>query len=195
MDLRYGVSMAEWISVYCRRQVRLDAEAMRRELDVADLWTLAEALDLDDDELDTAIESMIGNLRVESADDGGAQIQVHWKPEGRPIQISTVTGGQALEQIAETLEEFLPPGTDPDLVRIRWHLNQCQQVVNFEMGIDDAQHLGATIGEVLAFFVAETGDGMVWFFDRDWVSPDDRAATIWTTADPATFKPSHAFEV
>ena len=43
---RYRGSMAEWISVYCRRRVRLDAEAMRRELNAADLWTLAEGLDV-----------------------------------------------------------------------------------------------------------------------------------------------------
>ncbi|WP_302931608.1 hypothetical protein [Actinomadura sp. WMMA1423] len=38
--------MAEWISVHCRRQIVLDVEVMRRALDAADLWTLAEVLDL-----------------------------------------------------------------------------------------------------------------------------------------------------
>jgi len=50
-----------------------------------------------------------------------------------------------------------------------------------QMAVADSNHLGATIGEVLAFFLAETGDGLVWFYRRDWASPDDRGAIIWTT--------------
>ncbi|MEW2386305.1 hypothetical protein AB0873_30090 [Micromonospora sp. NPDC047707] len=185
--------MAEWISVYCRRQVSLEAEAMRRELDVADLWTLAEALELAEDELDAAVESMFRHLRVEPAGDGRAWIEVHWKPEGRPIQIGSVTDKR---QIADMLEESLPAATGPGAAsatgepgpptRVRTHLRQCQQIVNFELSIDDAQHLGATIGEVLAFFIAGAGEGLVWFFGQGWAFLDDRAATIWTTGEPAS---------
>jgi hypothetical protein len=34
----------------------------------------------------------------------------------------------------------------------------------------------------LAFFVAEQGDGLVWFYHRDWASPADRGTNIFTTA-------------
>jgi hypothetical protein len=33
-----------------------------------------------------------------------------------------------------------------------------------------------------AFFIAEQGDGLVWFYHRDWASPEDRGANIFTTA-------------
>lgn len=171
--------MAEWITVYGLHPVEFNAEAMRHELDAADLWTEAETLGLADDETDAAVESALRHLRVEPAREGGP-IEVRWKPEGRPIQINGFTGLEAQEQIAETLEEHLPPATGPGLARVRDHLRQARQVVNLEMNSEDAQHLGAVLGGLLAFSLAEAGDGLVWFFDRHWVAPDDRAVTIWT---------------
>jgi hypothetical protein len=53
--------------------------------------------------------------------------------------------------------------------------------VYLEMRIDDSLHLGATLAEVVAFFIAEQGDGLVWFYHRDWASPDDPSTTIFTT--------------
>jgi len=171
--------MAEWISVYGRRVAELSTAAMQRELEAADLWTQAEALGLPDDEADAAVESALHHLRIELAADGGA-FEVHWKPEGRPIRVKSVTGPEAREQVTEALEEFLPPATEPGPARIRDHLHQAQQVVNLEMSAEDAQHLGAALGGLLALSFAESNDGLVWFFDRDWVSPEDPAATIWT---------------
>ena len=46
---------------------------------------------------------------------------------------------------------------------------------------DPRLHLAATISEVLAFYLAERGDGIVWFYHRDFASPDDRATTLWQT--------------
>ena len=54
-------------------------------------------------------------------------------------------------------------------------------IVSFEMGISGSNHLAATITEVLAFHFAERADGLVWFYYRDFVSPDDRGATLLTT--------------
>ena len=164
--------MAEWISVYNRRPVDLDPAALRRSLDDADLWTLAEALDISEDEVDVAI----GHLRVAPGDGG---IDVHWKASGRPIQIRAVDGARAAGEVAETLDVRLPELNSPGLARVREHLGGCAQIVHLEMGIDDARHLGATLGEVLAFSVATAGDGLVWFFDQAWASPDNPAATIW----------------
>ena len=62
------------------------------------------------------------------------------------------------------------------------HLRGVAEVVDFEMGIDDSLHLGATLAEVLGFFIAEEGDGLVWFYHGDWASPEDRGAIIFTTA-------------
>ena len=43
-----------------------------------------------------------------------------------------------------------------------------------------SMHLAATIAEVLAFFVAERGDGVVLFYGREFAAPDDRGKTLLT---------------
>ncbi|MET8775598.1 hypothetical protein ABZV58_11300 [Nocardia sp. NPDC004654] len=39
--------------------------------------------------------------------------------------------------------------------------------------------MGAVVGSALAFAAAAAGDGLVWFFDQDWVWPADPGRTIW----------------
>jgi hypothetical protein len=51
--------------------------------------------------------------------------------------------------------------------------------VNIEMGGADAGDSGTAFGGLLAFSLAEAGDGLVWLFDRDWVAPGERAVTVW----------------
>jgi hypothetical protein len=106
---------------------------------------------------------------------------VHWKPNGRPIQIDVVHGEEAAAYIDELIKEQLPPSDEPGARRVRAHLRETQSIVFMEMGIADSNHLGSTIGGVVAFFLAETKDGLVWLYERDWASPDDRGTNIWTT--------------
>ncbi|WP_269814733.1 MULTISPECIES: hypothetical protein [Nocardia] len=42
--------------------------------------------------------------------------------------------------------------------------------------------MGAVLGEILAFELAETFDGLVWFFGPEWVSPRERAEVLWIRA-------------
>jgi hypothetical protein len=175
------------VTVYCTRSVAdLTREMMRDELDQADLVTLAEALDLPEGE-EAAVRAMQPHLRVEGGRDqhGNASarfdyIEVYWKAgESRPIQIERTT--DVATDIAETLEN-LPASNAAGAQRVRAHLARTIEIVYFEMGISDSLHLGATLSEVLAFFVAERGDGLVWFYHRDWAAPDDRGTNLWTTA-------------
>lgn len=168
--------MSEWISVYCRHPIELDADAMRREIESADLWTLAESLDLSSLNIMVGVESLRLHLRIEAV---GSSINVHWKPAGRPIHVTTLLGPAAAAEAAETMSEFVADATVAGSLRVRECLRSCEQIVHFEMGGADAQHLGAPLGEVLAFSVAEAGDGLVWFFGREWASPADRGTTIW----------------
>ncbi|MCX5744322.1 MAG: hypothetical protein NT062_17670 [Proteobacteria bacterium] len=64
---------------------------------------------------------------------------------------------------------------------MREHLSKSVEVVGFELGASGSLHLGATISEVLAFYVAEQGEGVVWFYAREFASPHDRGATLWQT--------------
>jgi hypothetical protein len=167
------------INVYCRRPTaRLTADALRRELDDADLMTLAEHLELPEGE-EAAVRAIRPHLRVEAAP--GPELryaEIRWKPAGRPIQISRAT--EVAAELAETLEN-LPAGDTPGARRVRAHLANCQEIIHFEMGIDDSLHLGSVLGEVLAFRFAEEGDGLIWFYYRDWASPEDRGLRLWTT--------------
>ncbi|MGV9351019.1 hypothetical protein ACWDSD_41125 [Streptomyces spiralis] len=84
--------------------MELNAEAMRHELDTADLWTEVEVLGVPEDAVDAAVESVLSRLRVKSTQEGGT-VEVQGKPEGRPIRIRSITGPEARKQAAETLEE------------------------------------------------------------------------------------------
>ena len=167
------------INIYCRRSTaHLTADALRRELDAADLMTLAEHLELPEGE-EAAVRAIRPHLRVEAASAPELRYaEVHWKPAGRPIQISRAT--EVAGELAETLEN-LPEADMSGARRVRAHLASCQEIVHFEMGIDDSLHLGAVLGEVLAFCFAEEGDGLIWFYHRDWASPEDRGLCLWTT--------------
>jgi hypothetical protein len=140
--------------------------------------TLAETLELPEGE-EEAVHEMWRHYELEAssgAEGGGAEIR--WHAKQRPIQISW--GAPLDGEIDETLEN-LPESDSAGAERVRQHLAATREVVSFEMGIDGSSHLAATISEVLAFFFAEQGDGLVWFYYRDFASPDDRAATLWTT--------------
>ncbi len=175
----YGVPVAEWISVYCGSRIELDVKDMREELATADLKTLAEAVFDTDEEAARALESAAGQLRIERH---GAEIEVHWKSAGRPLQIRAVSGTAAEGDIAEVLAQRLPAGSGPGPDRVRAQLARSRQVVYLEMGVNEAKGLGAVFGEVLAFRLAAAGDGLVWLFDRQWAAPDDRAVPIWSHA-------------
>jgi hypothetical protein len=160
----------------------LTPAALRAELDLADLYTLAECLDLPDGE-EAAVDAMRPFLRVEGDPDPEfVYAEVHWKKEGRPIQIERVADPKRVrEEVDETIENWLT-SQEPGPRRVAEHLRSVCEVVDLEMGIGDSLHLGATLAEVIAFRIAEEGDGLVWFYHRDWASPDDRGVTLFTTA-------------
>src|SRR5262245_17950159 len=136
------------VIVYCRKSVAgLSAESLRHELDLADLYTLAESLNLPEGE-EAAVDAIKSHLRIERKP--GKEFtycEVHWKPTGRPIQIERVIGAEAKGEIEETLEEGLPPSKSAGAKRVREHLRSCVEIVHFEMGIPDSNHLGATLAE------------------------------------------------
>ena len=173
------------VTVYCKKPVaHLTAERLLEELKLADLYTLAECLNLPEGE-EAAVRAMKPFLRVEGETRDAANefsyVEVHWKKEGRPIQIDRVVGKGARAHIDEAIEE-LAAYDSPGGERVRAHLTASTEIVYLELGIPDSLHLGATLSEVLAFYIAEEGDGLVWFYHRDFASPDNRGANILTTA-------------
>lgn len=172
--------MPAHVLVYCRRAVdHLTPEMLTAELKDADLMTLAECHHLPEGE-EEAVHEMWRHYRLEAQGPSIDGVELHWHAKQRPIQLSA--GPPLPGELEETLEN-LPDDEGEGPARVREHLKQTRQVVDFEMGIDGSHHLAATISEVLAFFVAEKGDGLVWFFHREFASPDDRGANLWKTED------------
>lgn len=166
------------ITVYCRQpEVRLDPGALRREIDQADLMTLAEDFDLPEGET-AAVRAIRPYLRVEQV---GKIVEVCWKPDGRPIQIEVISGDTVAGWITELTEQVLPPASTPGAERVLGHLRQTRSIVLLQMDPADSVHMGGVLGTVLSFGIAGQADGLVRFYHRDWVAPDRRWETIWTT--------------
>ena len=169
--------MAAWIDVYCRDEdVHLDPDELLRAVDEADLMTLAEPLDLPEGE-EAAVEAAQPYLSAEWAGDA---VNFYWRP-GRPLRLEVLHGFDAEEDVIELLGD-LPPSGDQGLERVRAHLGGTRSVVYIQIGLADSNRLAATIGEVLAFHIAEKGDGIVRFYDREWAAPADRGVAIWVAA-------------
>lgn len=172
--------MPERILVFCRKSVStLRPAELERELREHDLETLAEVLELPEGE-DAAVAKMWSLFRMElaSADDIDG-VEIHWSDTQRPIQISR---GPPLDgELVETLGA-IGDGDSAEHACTREHVSNTVEIIAFEMSIHGSHHLAATISEALAFFVAERGDGLVWFYRREFASPDDRGTPLLMTA-------------
>jgi hypothetical protein len=162
--------MPERVLVFCKKSVAgLTPKMLVDELRDADLMTLAEVLELPDGEV-AAVKAMWKCLRLEHDDANDINgVELHWHAEQRPIQVrrGPPLGGELVE-LLEGLETAKSKGAN----RVREHLAATTE------GIPGSLDLAATISEVLAFFVAERGDGIVLFYNREFASPDDRGATL-----------------
>jgi hypothetical protein len=168
------------VLVYCKTSVaEVTADMLVNELRDADLITLAESLDLPEGE-DAAVQKMRDQLRFEPAGGTIHGLEIHWHEHQRPIQVEC---GPPLPGEIEEMLEGLPDSDLPNAMGVRAHLATTTEVVALEMGIDGSNHLAATISEVVAFYLAERGDGIVWFYHREFASPQDRGATLWQTEE------------
>ena len=164
------------VLVFCKKSiVGLTPAMLLAELRDADLMTLAECLELPGGE-SAAVREMWKHFRLEQASASDIDgVELHWHSKHRPIQVRRGPPlGDELAELGEGLEKLKSKGA----VRVRKHLEAVVEVVEFEMGIPGSLDLAATIAEVLAFFVAERGDGLVLFYNREFAAPDDRGATL-----------------
>jgi hypothetical protein len=137
--------------------------------------TLAEVLELAGGEA-AAVKAMWQCFRLEHDEGNDIDgVELHWHAEHRPIQVrrGPPLGGE-LDELLEELQEATSNGSN----RVRDHLAMTTEVVEFEMGVQGSLDLAATISEVLTFFIAERGDGIVLFSHREFAAPDDRGATL-----------------
>lgn len=168
------------VLVFCTQPVpRTTAAELEAALHGADLLTLAECHDLPEGEY-AAVDELWRHFRIDTPDASDVlAADIAWHAEQRPVQLSI--GPPIPGELQETLDEWLTHAETPAVKRVRDHVSRTVTIVSFEMGIPGSNHLAATITEVLAFHFAERADGLVWFYHRDFVSPDDRGATLLTT--------------
>ncbi len=169
--------MPERVLVFLRESVGSVSPAMlEAELRDADLMTLAETLELPEGE-EAAVEAMWRCFRIETdhaSDIDGALL--HFHPAHRPVRVRR---GPPLDGEIDELLDEIANRTDPGAERVRAALRATTEVVAFEMGIPGSHHLGATLAEVLAFFLAERGFGLVLFYHREFAAPDDRGSALF----------------
>ncbi|HEY5927360.1 MAG TPA: hypothetical protein VIV11_37005 [Kofleriaceae bacterium] len=166
------------VLVFCKQPiVGVTAAEVITELRDADLMTLAEVHDLPGGE-EAAVKAMWNVFRIEDGQPTINGASIVWHADQRPIQVAF---GPPLDgELAETLENFDDDeGPGPD--RVRAHVAATVSILNLEMGITGSNDLAATISEVVAFYIAERFDGIVWFFYDEFAAPDDRGATLWDT--------------
>ncbi|NOU28334.1 MAG: hypothetical protein HOO96_10570 [Polyangiaceae bacterium] len=166
------------VLVFCKKPTsHLTPTMLEAELRAADLMTLAEGLELPEGE-EAAVATMWTHFRIDADDASIHGVEIRWDGVQRPIQVSAAPPLEG--ELEETLEN-LPESDAPGAARVREHVGATVEIVDFEMGIGGSNHLAATIAEVLAFYVAEQADGIVWFYNDEFAAPDDRGATLLST--------------
>lgn len=162
--------MPAFVLAYCKRPVAVTPAELLAELEPALLVTLAESLNLPEGEV-AAVEELKRHLRIDP------DLTIHWHATQVPIRLTI--GPPNPGELAEMLDDLIPD--TPDARLVREHLAATTTVASFVMGIEGSNHLAATISELLAFFIAERGDGIVWFYFREFASPACRSATLLQT--------------
>lgn len=159
--------MACWLTVYCKRPCTLSTRDVQRELDRADLLTLAEVHDVDE----ALAEDAEPRFEPEDGPLGGADLLWRNVPQ-RPIQIHHWTEpARVTEELAEAREGDVPAYVD---------LEGTVEIVALEMGISAYEDLGIVLAWEVARVIAHACGGFTrddddrWSYvdaDGGWVHP------------------------
>jgi len=159
------------VQVYCRRPVTLTVGALRQLVADTDWETLAEHDDLDDDVIAASLP-----VRVAAGDDAAPcwTADLEYGQGRRSIQLSyddePAVIAERLEELEELLDEHHPDMADQLLERLAPTVAD----FGFEMGLDQPADLGGLIAAVVAFWIAEAGDGLIDFYGDEWYAASDR---------------------
>lgn len=168
--------MAIWVTVYCRKDLPpFQDDQLRRILELADLHTLGEIFDLDEEEIDSAVDCLMFQPSTTSRD--AVVLDVHFGSE-RPLSVWSYESGSASEQVEEALEEIPEALRTPGAERVRAHLAQTRSVVAVELNSDQLDSVAEVLAMVIAYAAAERGDGLVDFYGNEWYAPEDRATPV-----------------
>jgi hypothetical protein len=146
--------VGERITVYARRPVE-GSDWLEHIVRSPDYLTAAERAGLDEAVIKTAIHG----LRVTA----GHEISYAGAP--RPIHVSHYDE----REMVRTLVEEACDGLVADVrARIAPLLGSVVEVVDFELGLQQAEGVGGVIAEQLALAVAAETDGVIDFYGNEW---------------------------
>jgi len=145
--------MAAWITIYLQDYVdSLTMNEIQKGVEPADWWTLGEWLDLEEDEVDTFMDSLIwSNDSLEIGHEGDRPIQIHIWNEPERVK----------EELEEALD-FEPPK------KVCKHLKNLKTVIALEMGFPQLDTMLCSVAFEVAYWLAETKKGLIRSQDDLW---------------------------
>jgi hypothetical protein len=161
--------MSAWLSVYCLESVvHITPSDLLEALDLPDPYLEAEVYGIEDEAI---VDASIALLRIEaSTPDEFRNFELYYGNESsRPIVIDRKAAVAVVQElIAEEVAERLAHATGSGVQRIRAHLSQVCEIVDFELGYEQLQDMGLVFSLACARFVAETGHGFLKDQDGIW---------------------------
>lgn len=154
--------MAARATIWCKKPVTIGLAELYRELASIDWYTLGEGWGLDED----AVEEALGGLAI--AGEGLDDAEVRWGP-GRPLQIRSITGADLEEMRAE---QDKVPASATEAV------SSAVQGWDLELGWSQIEGFGGALAFVVAFALAESGDGVIDFYGEQWFAAADRSTPL-----------------
>jgi hypothetical protein len=159
--------VAAWLTVYCAKPIRQLAGAeLRKGIDPADWYTLAEGQGIDDD---AVVKAAVSQLRI--ADDG-SELRCRPDPKLRPVQIHLWSAQERLAEERREVEERLVNLRSEGAERVRAHLERTISIVALELGFPMLERMEIVFAWEVAMYLAETYDGLVSGLDNDWYDAD-----------------------
>ena len=167
--------MAWWLTVYCRKSVaslepRQLADGLRDRDPEApagvDYEALAEEYELDEDDLNEALEQLsVVAVSRESLD---VELRYRRDPTARPVIVHLWTNP---ERVAEELEETHDIREPPDGALP--YLSACREIVGIELGYSQLEDMGLVLACELARYLAQKGDGIFVDDNNEWYAVED----------------------
>lgn len=163
------------ITIYCQQPVApIDAAAVLKCLQDADLWLLAEAYEIDED----LVEPALAHLKLDVGESNGSYSFeiIYREPDLRQIQVELWSEPQEVAEVLQEANESLEEKPEEVAAAIKQHLEQTREIVFIELGYLQLENMGIVLGnEVARWFamhcrgIVEDGDGQWFTVDEDGV--------------------------
>ena len=169
--------MSIWVRAFCRKSVAAATpEAMRDG--VAMRWRPMIFLLSPDAEEEP--DEVLARLRIEDHADGEGFRHFHlfYRAGGDRYIRAERWSGEAARQEVEECREDLGDREELEAEAVTALLDDCLEVVGFELKMSDAKAMGMPVAVSAAVWLAEIGDGIVHAEGYGWLLPQGNAAVL-----------------